>query len=314
LDDAQLRELEVRLAYLRELEERRASVLASVAEQGRLTPALAAAFEAAATKQELEDLYAPFKPRRRTKGTIAREAGLEPLADGLFADPALDPLAEAAAFVNADAGFADAQAVLDGVRDLLSERWAEDAALVGSLREWLWAEGLLVSKLASSREGKDENVPEVAKFRDYFDYREPIARVPSHRALAVFRGRAQETLDARLALSQEPEPGTPSIAEGRIARHLGWSHAARPTDDLIRKCVAWAWKVKLSLSLERDLFARLREAAWATKAGQSSSALTSSRSSGVSSTLQSSPAPVTVAGSTSPTRKMPLRRACAIWM
>ncbi len=264
LDDVQLRELESRLAYLRELEERRAAVIKSVAEQGKLTPELAAAFDAAPTKQELEDLYAPFKVKRRTKGLIAREAGLEPLADKLFADPSLDPLAEADAFINADAGFADAPAVLDGVRDLLAERWAEDAALVRGLREWLWGEALFASKLASSRVGKDENAPEVSKFRDYFDYSEPIARVPSHRALAVFRGRSLEMLDARLALDEDVAPGQPSIAEGRIAGHLGWRHSSRKSDDLIRKCVAWTWKVKLSLSLERDLFARLREAAEAT--------------------------------------------------
>jgi uncharacterized protein len=261
LDDVQLRELEARLAYLRELEERRAAVLKSVAEQGKLTGELAAAFEAAPTKQELEDLYAPFKPRRRTKGMIACEAGLEPLADKLFADPTQDPVTEASAFVNAEAGFADAHAVLDGVRDLLAERWAEDAALVGALREWLWAEALFASTL---RTGKDEQQPEIAKFRDYFDYREPIARVPSHRALAVFRGRTLEILDARLALHDTVGPGKPGLAEGRIARHLGWSHANRMADDLIRKCVAWTWKVKLSLSLERDLFARLRESAEAT--------------------------------------------------
>jgi protein Tex len=261
LDDIQLRALETRLAYLRELEERRAAVLKSVAEQGKLTPALQAAIDAAPTKQELEDLYAPYKVKRRTKGAIAREAGLEPLADKLFGEPALEPLAEAAAFVNAEAGFADAHAVLDGVRDLLAERWAEDAALVGSLREWLWAEGLFVAKLAA---GKDELAPEVAKFRDYFDYAEPIARVPSHRALAVFRGRALEILDARLAVDEVPVAGQPGLAEARIARQLGWRHQARAGDDLIRKCVAWTWKVKLSLSLERDLFARLREGAEAT--------------------------------------------------
>jgi protein Tex len=262
LDDIQLRELETRLAYLRELEERRAAVLRSVAEQGRLTPELAAALDGAATKQVLEDLYAPYKPRRRTKGMIAREAGLEPLADRLFADLSLEPSMQAAGFVNAEGGFADVPAVLDGVRDLLAERWAEDAALVGALREWLWAEGRFESTLAS---GKDEQAPDVAKFRDYFDYAEPIARVPSHRALAVFRGRTLEVLDARLALpGTAPEPGQPTPAEGRIAQHLGWRHAGRPGDDLIRRCVAWTWKVKLSLSLERDLFARLREAAEAT--------------------------------------------------
>ncbi|MDX9969473.1 MAG: Tex family protein, partial [Hydrogenophaga sp.] len=156
------------------------------------------------------------------------------------------------------ADFSTPHAVLDGVRDILSERWAEDAALVQNLREWLWSEGLLKSSLVA---GKNENDPEVAKFRDYFDYDEPIGRVPSHRALAVFRGRALEILDARLVQPVEPEPGKPSLAEGRIAVHLGWSHQGRPADDLIRKCVAWTWRVKLSLSTERDLFARLREGA-----------------------------------------------------
>ena len=263
LDDIQLRELESRLGYLRELEDRRAAVIKSITEQGKMTPELLAAIDAAPTKQELEDLYLPFKPKRRTKGMIAREAGLEPLADKLFADPSLDPHAEAQAFVLAAgaieaADFTTTAAVLDGVRDLLSERWAEDASLVQALREWLWNEGLFKSKLA---DGKDENNADVSKFRDYFDYDEPIGRVPSHRALAVFRGRALEMLDAKLVLPVEPEPGKPSIAEGKIAMHLGWSHAARPSDDLIRKCVAWTWRVKLSLSTERDLFARLREEA-----------------------------------------------------
>jgi len=263
LDDIQLRELEYRLGYLRELEERRAAVIKSIQEQGKLTPELLAALDAAPTKQELEDIYLPYKPKRRTKGMIAREAGLEPLADMLFADPTLDPHAQAQAFVLPagtieGADFTTTAAVLDGVRDLLSERWAEDASLVQALREWLWNEGLFKSKLA---DGKDENNADVAKFRDYFDYDEPIGRVPSHRALAVFRGRALEMLDAKLVLPVEPEPGKPSIAEGKIALHLGWSHAGRPSDDLLRKCVAWTWRVKLSLSTERDLFARLREEA-----------------------------------------------------
>ncbi len=301
LDDIQLRELESRLAYLRELEDRRVAVLKSVEEQGKLTPALRAAIEAAPTKQELEDIYLPFKPRRRTKGMIAREAGIEPLADSLFNAPTLDPLAQATAFVAgypggsaalAEAGFADAHAVLDGVRDLLAERWAVDAALVGKLREWLWAEGLLQSKLV---EGKDGQHPDGAKFRDYFDYAEPIRTVPSHRALAVFRGRTLEWLDAKLVLDEEAAPAKApgaaplpnvSLAEGRIARHLQWSHAGmkpalpvhaqpprgvasaasqgapvRAADELIRKTIAWTWKVKLSLSLERDLFTRLREEA-----------------------------------------------------
>ncbi|MHB1250249.1 MAG: Tex family protein, partial [Polaromonas sp.] len=184
-------------------------------------------------------------------------------ADALFADPSLNPNDEAASFVKAEKNesgddFTTAQAVLDGVRDILSERWAEDAALVQSLRQWLWSEGLFSSRLAT---GKDAHNADHAKFRDYFDYDEPIGRVPSHRALAVFRGRGLEILDARLVLPVTPEPGQPSIAEGRIALHLGWSHKARPADDLIRKCVAWSWRVKLSLSIERDLFTRLREEA-----------------------------------------------------
>ncbi len=261
LDDIQLRELEQRLGYLRELEDRREAVLKSIEEQGKLTPELRRAIDAAPTKQELEDLYLPYKPRRRTKGQIARESGIEPLADLLFADPTRVPADEAQAFVKAQKGeggedFTTVPAVLDGVRDILSERWAELPALVQSLREWLWQEGLFKSTLAT---GKDETNPDVAKFRDYFDYDEPIGRVPSHRALAVFRGRQLEILDAKLVLPVEPEPGKPSIAEGRIALHLGWSHAGRPADDLLRKCVAWTWRVKLSLSTERDLFARLRE-------------------------------------------------------
>ncbi len=271
LDDVQLRELEYRLGYLRELEDRRAAILKSIDEQGKLTPELRAAIEAAPTKQELEDLYLPFKPKRRTKGMIAREAGIEPLADRLWADPTLNPAEEAAAFTTPagsveGADFSTVPAVLDGVRDILSERWAEDAALVQQLREWLWTEGLLRSTLAA---GKDENHPDVAKFRDYFDYDEPIGRVPSHRALAVFRGRALEILDVKLVLPEPPEPPAstgsartvvvPSLAEGRIALHLGWSHQGRAADDLLRKCVAWTWRVKLSLSTERDLFARLRE-------------------------------------------------------
>ena len=262
LDDAQLRELQMRLGYLRELHERRAAILKSIEEQGKITPGLRAAIEAAPTKQELEDLYLPYKPKRRTKAQIAREFGMEPLADQLWADPTLDPAQAAQPFVKAEKGeggedFTTVAAVLDGVRDILAERWAEDAALVQSLREWLWQEGQLQSQLAA---GKNEADPEVAKFRDYFDYAEPMSRVPSHRALAVFRGRQLEMLEARL-IAPLAEDGKTSLAEGRIALHLGWRHQGRPADDLLRKCVAWAWRVKLSLSTERDLFARLREEA-----------------------------------------------------
>ena len=293
LDDIQLRELESRLAYLRELRDRKDAVLKAIDEQGKLTPVLIAAVHNAATKQEVEDIYLPFKLKRRTKGQFAREAGLEPLADALFSDPTLVPAEAAIAYVipfkEAAPGedkvpdFSTVQAVLDGVRDLLSERWAENPALVQDLREWLWQEGLLKSTVM---DGKDQNNADVAKFRDYFDYDEPIGRVPSHRALAVFRGRALDILDAKLVLpevelgsNRPPAPvdnhssaiktgvsATPgraapvvSLAEARIALKLGWSHTGRAADDLIRKCVAWTWKVKLSMSTERDLFTRLRE-------------------------------------------------------
>jgi uncharacterized protein len=279
LDDIQLRELEARLGYLRELRDRKVAVVKSIEEQGKMTPQLLAAIDAAPTKQELEDIYLPYKPKRRTKGLIAREAGLEPLANAIFADPTLNPVERAQAYIlkeKTEAGddFTTVQAVLDGVRDLLSERWAEDPLLVQDLREWLWKEGLLQSKLM---EGKDESNADVSKFRDYFDYDEPIGRVPSHRALAVFRGRSLDIIDAKLVLPEPPVPvsaASPlavaggvkpraapvvSLAEGRLALKLGWSHQGRAADDLIRKCVAWTWKVKLSLSTERDLFARLRE-------------------------------------------------------
>ncbi len=270
LDDTQLRTLDERLVYLRELAQRREAVLASIAEQGKLTQALAAKILAAASKQEVEDLYLPYKQKRRTKGQIAIEAGIEPLADKLFAEPTLNPQTEAEAFVlpeKTEAGddFSTVMAVLDGVRDILSERWAQDAALVQMLREWLWQEADFCSKKTDKA---NENDAEVAKFRDYFDYREPVSRVPSHRALAVFRGRGLEFLSANLQLPADPSlteleanKAANALAEGRIARQLNWSHQARAADDLLRKAVSWTWKVKLSLSLERDLFQRLRDAA-----------------------------------------------------
>ncbi|MEN9472833.1 MAG: transcriptional accessory protein, partial [Pseudomonadota bacterium] len=260
LDDIQLRELESRLAYLRELNERKEAVLKAIDEQGKLTPALTLAIHNAATKQEVEDIYLPFKLKRRTKGQMAKEAGIEPLADALFNDPTLVPAEAALLYVKPQQpdqpNFSTVQAVLDGVRDILSERWAENPQIVQDLREWLWQDGLLQSKLI---EGKDQNNADISKFRDYFDYDEPIARIPSHRALAVFRGRALDILEVKL-LQPQAEIAKITLAEGRIANQLGWSHQQRAADDLIRKCVAWTWKVKLSLSTERDLFTRLREA------------------------------------------------------
>ncbi len=277
LDDVALREIETRLTYLREMQERCASIVAAIGEQGKLTPALRQALQNAATKQELEDLYLPYKQKRRTKGEMARQAGLEPLADRLLHDPALVPTEEAMAFVvplqaqlddaEKQPDFSSVPAVLDAVRDILSERWAEQPALVQALRAWLWDSGHFASSL---RSGKDPQHPDVAKFRDYFDYQEPIARVPSHRALAVFRGRALDLLDVHLRLPQAdpvltaPGASASVLAEVRIAQHVGWRHQGRPADDFLGKCVTWAWRVKLSLSIERDLFSRLREAAQAT--------------------------------------------------
>ena len=271
LDDTQLRLLLERLGYLRELHERREAVIKNIAEQGKLTQDLLVKLLRADAKQELEDLYLPYKQKRRTKGQIAIEAGIEPLANALLAQPQLNPQDEALPYVLAEKteqgdDFTTVQAVLDGVRDILSERWAQDPSLVQVLRAWLWQEGLFTSKKTEKAQDSD---PEAAKFRDYFDYAEPIGRVPSHRALAVFRGRTLEFLQASLELPVADTAATPTeaknaanaLAEGRIANHLKWSHQNRAADDLIRKCVSWAWRVKLALSLERDLFQRLRDAA-----------------------------------------------------
>jgi protein Tex len=268
LDDTQLRLLDERLIYLRELDERRDAVIASIKDQGKLTDELAVALDRANTKQEIEDLYAPYKQKRRTKAQIAREAGMEPLADLLFADPSKVPLDEAEKFVSADAGFSDAAACLDGARDILSERWAEDATLIGKVREWLWTNGLFESKLVEGKEKDGE------KFRDYFNYAEPISKVPSHRALAVFRGWMSEVLTTKLALPLPPGEVARSAGEGKtivsavfnpcegmIAAHVKWSHQSRAADDWLKRVVSWTWKVKLAPSLERDLFAKLRESA-----------------------------------------------------
>lgn len=264
MSDAHLRELEERLLYLRELEDRRGAVLQSIAEQGKLTPELQAAIEAATQKQALEDLYLPYKPRRVTRAQKAREAGLEPLADLLWQQPQTVPLDAAAPYVKPQVGpdaadTSTAQACLDGARDILSERWAEDSTILATMRDWLWERGQLVSQV---RAGKEQ---EGAKFRDYFEYAEPLGKVPSHRTLAVLRGRAQEVLDARIDLPAAPEgsdaPTLAALAEGRLATLLGWSHQERAADDWLRRVVQWTWKVKLALTLERELLGRLRDQA-----------------------------------------------------
>jgi protein Tex len=271
LDDAQLRTLQERLAYLRELEERRAAVLKSIEEQGKLTPELRQSLEAADTKQRLEDLYLPFKPKRRTKAQIAREAGLEALAHALLAEPMLDPQAEAAQYLKApfsteqgeNPGVPDAKAALEGARHVLMEQFAEDAALVGELREHLRDSARLVSRVA---EGKEEAG---AKFRDYFDYQEPLEAIPSHRALALFRGRKEEVLQLALKLPEELEvaaqptavPEALNSCERKIASRFDIANRGRPGDAWLLQTARWTWQVKLAWQLEGELLSELRERA-----------------------------------------------------
>ncbi|MCH8499221.1 MAG: RNA-binding transcriptional accessory protein [Marinobacter sp.] len=256
LDDSQLRTLEERLRYLRELEDRRATILNSVEEQGKLTDELRAAITSADTKNRLEDLYLPYKPKRRTKGQIAIEAGLEPLADSLFNDPTQDPEALATGYLNPDAGFADTKAVLDGAKYILMERFAEDAELLGRLRDYLWQEATLK---VSVIEGKEA---EGAKFRDYFDHAEPLNKVPSHRALAILRGRNEGVLNFALVVGDEEASRTqPHPAEQRIAAHWQIRDQGRAADKWLSEVVRWTWRVKLSTHLETELMARVREAA-----------------------------------------------------
>ncbi|MET9803600.1 Tex family protein [Streptomyces sp. NPDC006368] len=253
LDDAQLRTLEERLRYLRELEERRSAILDSVREQGKLTEELAARIRAADTKARLEDIYLPFKPKRRTKAQIAREAGLEPLADGLLGDPSVEPLAAAAAFVDADRGVADPAAALEGARAILTERFSEDADLIGELRERMWTRGRLAARV---REGKEESG---AKFADYFDFSEPFTELPSHRVLAMLRGEKEDVLDLVLE-PEEPVEG-PSSYEGIIASRFGISQQGRPGDKWLADTVRWAWRTRVLVHLGIDLRLRLRTAA-----------------------------------------------------
>ncbi|MBJ7415601.1 MAG: RNA-binding transcriptional accessory protein, partial [Niveispirillum sp.] len=255
LDDTQLRNLEERLRYLREMEERRATILASINEQGKMTPDLAKQITQADTKTRLEDLYLPYRPKRRTKAMIAREAGLEPLADRLLSTPTLSPDAEAASFVSADKGVADVKAALEGARAILVERMGEDATLVGRLRDFSQSQGRVVSALV---EGKAE---EGAKFSDYFDFSEPLTKMPSHRALALFRGRTAGVLDLKLAVGDEPPAGSPHPAESLIAAAFGIQDRGRPADRWLAECCRWAWKTKISLHIELDLMNVLREKA-----------------------------------------------------
>ncbi|WP_369147577.1 Tex-like N-terminal domain-containing protein [Streptomyces sp. R44] len=253
LDDAQLRTLEERLRYLRELEDRRSAILDSVREQGKLTEELEAALRAADTKARLEDIYLPFKPKRRTKAQIAREAGLEPLAEGLLADPSVEPAAAAAAFVDGDKGVADAAAALEGARAILAEKFSEDADLIGELRERMWGRGRLVAKV---REGQEEAG---AKFADYFDFAEPFTALPSHRVLAMLRGEKEDALSLELE-PEEPTEG-PSSYEGIVAGRFGVADRGRPGDKWLQDTVRWAWRTRILVHLGIDLRLRLRTAA-----------------------------------------------------
>lgn len=254
LSDTDLRTLEERLRYLRELEERRDTILNSIKEQDKLTPELEQSIKQADTKTRLEDLYLPYKPKRRTKAQIAREAGLEPLADLLFNQPETSPEQAAESYINADQGVADVKAALDGAKFILMERFSENAELLGKLREFLWEEGDLSSTVVAGKE------TEGAKFQDYFTHREPIKKVPSHRALAIFRGRNEGILQAVIAVGEELERGASHPCEHMVAEFWGVSDEQRPADKWLQEVVRWTWRVKLLSQLESELLTRLREA------------------------------------------------------
>lgn len=257
LDDTQLRDLQEQLIYQRELEERRASILQALSDSGKLTEELERDIWAADTKQRLEDLYLPYKPKRRTRAQVAREAGLEPLAMMLWEDPMRDPETQAAAFVNPDKGVADVRAALDGARDILAEVFFENADMLEELREFLWKKAYLVSKVVPEK----ETDPAAAKYSDYFDYDEPIETVPSHRALAVFRGRQEGLLTVKVLLTEEEEALPVHPCQALIARAHGIKNLGRPADVWLAGVVRWCWRVKCLASVEDDLLTRLRERA-----------------------------------------------------
>ena len=256
LDDTQLRHFETRLIYLRELEDRRQTILKSIEEQGKLTDELRDKIQATQSKTELEDLYLPFKPKRRTKGQIAIEAGLEPLADLLWNEPKTEPETTALDYVNAEKGVPDVKAALDGARYILMERFAEDAGLLAKVRDYLSKNALIVSKVIEGKEA------EGAKFQDYFDHQELLKNVPSHRALAMFRGRNEGILQLSLNADPEAEEGSrQSYCEEIIRDYLGVRFTGQPADKWREQVIAWTWKIKVALHLETELMATLREKA-----------------------------------------------------
>ena len=255
LDDTQLRHLDERLRYLRELEERKKTVLKSIEEQGKLSDELARAIENTTSKTVLEDLYLPYKPKRRTKGQIAIEAGLEPLADSLFADPTLDPAQQAESYIDADKGVADIKAALDGAKYILMERFSEDAALIGKVRQFMQEEASVICQLVEGKEA------EGAKFRDYFEYSEAWKKVPSHRALAVLRARNEGILQVRLDIDGGDDKPVIHPCEMMIAEHVNIRDQSRAADDWLKEVVKWTWRVKLHGHIETDLMTSLRERA-----------------------------------------------------
>ena len=255
LDDTQLRTLEERLRYLRELEDRRSSILKSIDEQGKLTDALAAQIKLADTKNRLEDLYLPFKQKRRTKGQIAIEAGLEPLANGLLDNPNLDPEAEAQSYINSDKGVADLKAALDGAKFILMERFAESADLLEQLRTFLWTEATLSVRVMQGKEAEGE------KFQDYFEHDEPLKTAPGHRVLAILRGRNEGILSANLIVGDTSNKLAPSPCEGIVANFYNVKNESRPGDRWLAEVVKWTWRVKLLTHLETELIGRIREGA-----------------------------------------------------
>ncbi len=252
LDDTQLRNLEERLRYLRELEDRRSTVLKSIDDQGKLSDELKADILAAETKTRLEDLYLPYKPKRRTKAQIAREAGLEPLADLLFNNPETDPQTAAEDYLNTDAGITDTKAALDGAKQILMERFSEDASLLDTLRTKLWQQGELQSRVVPGQEQAGE------KFSDYFEHNEVVSKTPSHRALAMFRGRNEGALQLAIVLPEAEELKIHPCEE-IIARHFGIEDQKRPADTWLKEVVRWTWRVKLLTHIETELMTRLRE-------------------------------------------------------
>ena len=259
LDDTQMRSLEERLNYIRELEDRRKSILASIEEQGKLTPELKQAINLAETKTRLEDLYLPFKVKRRTKGQIAIEAGLEPLADSLYSDPSQNPEQTAAAFVNPELDIADTKAALDGAKFILMERFSEDAELLGRLRQFMSDEANITAALVSGKDKEPGKEQAAAKFKDYFEHSEPLNSTPSHRALAMFRARREGFISIRVDLITEEGLGHP--CESMIARQVKIENLGRPADEWLAEVVRWTWRIKLHTHLETDLLGSLRERA-----------------------------------------------------